>query len=929
MSSLYDALEPYMEAETTKDKRVTFAKGLIEQGVNPEEALSEVGFGPRSMEGTIASKFNGEMAQELKGIWNADMNPILKSLALFGKVTDVAEDDPISNAAVWAMTFSGVPGLLRGIGGKMTPTLAKMYDASRTGLGSAIAKGLGVSPEVASTTAQGVLRAPIDAFAVGPAVGLAAEPIMKRVTGEPEPNNPPTLGIGSSPFDSVNTSVSFSSPEQRNILLKTILGLGAATVAAKYLPKTTPLIGPLLDGGKRLAAFHTVIDPVVNKQFFEDASRADKFFGGRSLKEIFVPAVERMDWSSSRLFENKKVDERLASEALGTMSNRVSKLTGQEALIARDFLKTNGKSEITKKASLDQKLEAFTAIKPMLDTIQDSSSKLKGNYAGLLESKFKEKVSDLFVDVDDPVLTSFYKSLGPDLKGDELKGVLRQVIENPAINPVKRQLATDLYNFSATTTLDVLNSFREAQGSVLVQKIMSNPAWHSATPKPGWKLQTSGPLKDLWLERNIADGLGELEGAITIGKNTYNKYFLQPWKMAKVIMRFPTNFINAFGNFILNDINGTHPLSPLRMDVYGKAAMDMYRKAPEFKLFIKNSGVDPGTFASSELRPYVSALKYNSSMVDVLYSTLYGKAAKPFESFFNFNETLAKYAKFKWNKMQGMGNKDAALDAVKSTFDYSDVTNFTRKLRSSIQPFSTWQTKILTTFPEAVVKHPLRVAKYALIPMAIQAHALDKLNITESEFEQVKKDLPDYLKQGWVMLMPWRDDRGRLQMMNLTWMIPGLGDFAELSGSFDSPEGVINRTIQHPLGSLYANIIRNKTFSGAPIYNDWDSNSIKLIKIFGEIAKDIIPLVGDASRLSKTFTQDPSRLTPMQAIGSQFGSRIVPVDTVFNAIRANQDSSRLRRDILDKMQKEMQANPDESVGIRDKYLERYHRVGEE
>lgn len=128
--------------------------------------------------------------------------------------------------------------------------------------------------------------------------------------------------------------------------------------------------------------------------------------------------------------------------------------------------------------------------------------------------------------------------------------------------------------------------------------------------------------------------------------------------------------------------------------------------------------------------------------------------------------------------------------------------------------------------------------------------------------------------------MPYRDEKGRIQMMDIAWWTPGLQDLSELSASADNPM----KFMQNPAFTLGASLLMNKKFSGAPIYQEWDDESVKWAKRLGytmqQLMPPLTPGVGNQSqKIWEAFKgEDPDALTVPQALGTQIGMRITPVD---------------------------------------------------
>jgi hypothetical protein len=288
----------------------------------------------------------------------------------------------------------------------------------------------------------------------------------------------------------------------------------------------------------------------------------------------------------------------------------------------------------------------------------------------------------------------------------------------------------------------------------------------------------------------------------------------------------------------------------------------------------------------------------------------------------------------------GMAKDEAAIDAVSSTFNYGEVTRFTRMMRSSISPFFTWTSKIVTAMPEAMVRHPWRVGKYIAIPWGITQMALNHLNLTNNDWDQFQKDLPDYAKSGQYFLMPWKDDKGRLQLFNLTWWLPGLGDLSESATSVENPE----RWVQNPILNVFADIARNKKLlTGQEVYHEWEPAQMKISRTLDYIYQTFMPTLtpplsaipgvpGETYIPGARGGQDwnaivnyaqgkQSAQTLGQIAGSQLGVKITPFDNSMDEYKKQQKYKMLEKDLKIQMNRELRDVTDEERkrGIVERY----------
>jgi len=467
------------------------------------------------------------------------------------------------------------------------------------------------------------------------------------------------------------------------------------------------------------------------------------------------------------------------------------------------------------------------------------------------------------------------------------KGLL-EVMGHPEVSAPAKSLAKDLYLLAETTVDNLPRAATVAEMSTLMSKLRVQPGLVSRVAKPGYVVSKSDEFKGLFIPKDVELGIQDLNYTPALAKGIYNQFFLSPWKMGKVVMRIPTQVRNVVGNVIQNDWGG---LPFYRGDIYARAASEMRRETPLAQKFMRSIGTDV-TFAGAEFTHFPRAIAPGGSAIEMgatYLTNLAGATARPFAKSYQMAELWSKYAKYLHNLELGMDHKTAVIDAVKWTFNYGEVTPFIKWSRVSVAPFATWTSKILPLMAETMVKHPVRFAKWAMIPPATTAIALKNMDApSQEEWETLKKRLPDYMKSSMISLLPFRDDRGRMQVYNYTWLLPGIGDLSDVSGGW--PEKAV---LQNPFLSLAADVGRNKKFSGAPIWNEWEDPSTKVWRGLTHGWLQLMPsMIGDdIVSLNKSINREEGSLT----IGQQFSGSVGFKPTPLEANKINRNwASKLR-----------------------------------
>jgi hypothetical protein len=332
-------------------------------------------------------------------------------------------------------------------------------------------------------------------------------------------------------------------------------------------------------------------------------------------------------------------------------------------------------------------------------------------------------------------------------------------------------------------------------------------------------------------------------------------------------------------NILLNDWGG---LPFWRADIYAKSASELAKKGPMFKEFTRLVG-DTRFATSDEFFHPLSGSRYGDSVVTQMYK-IYDGAVSPARQLYGAEETWAKLSKYIHNRELGMSKVEAAADAVKWTFNYQEVTPAIARLRTAWwgAPFATWTSKAIPLTAETAVKHPLRFGKWIALGYYLNSYALNEIGMSRDEWEGMKKIMPNYVSKSLMLMLPYRGNEGELKMLNLTWMVPGLGDIAELKQrGEESPGSLATLAFQNPVGNILAAWKMNKKFGGAPIWHDWESYPTQAAKMLNysweQFAPTVVPGGADWKMVYDALTERPEAPSPEEALAAQFGFRTITI----------------------------------------------------
>lgn len=660
----------------------------------------------------------------------------------------------------------------------------------------------------------------------------------------------------------------------------------SAQLGSKIVPSF--IADPLKKGTKWLqdGAWEVVSYPFTKRFIPSEGTK-------KSIAEIMQPATERMNLRQRNIFTKASVQKALTTEL------------GQELGAAVDKLPTAlGRWEVIK-AVRGTPLEELTdeGAKAIVKQYQKDIKSLQLNprYQSALEDRFAKLVQKEITAPEEVFYgeapAQFLKEIDEGITEGGAKGLkqLRQglikAIEDPNVSEDFARLAKSIYNFPATSTELVAAAAKDAQEAFIKRQLLQLPG-AVKIEKPigaatGEYLESIwSPLKGKWVKRDIELQLRDIQEIPKIAHSSWNKWFMTPWKTSKVILRPATHFRNIMSNIMLNDLGG---LSFTRGDIYMKALDQMIKKDPLWTKFARDMGTG-GTFSVNEANQLAEGLKYGANMWDKGLS-MFDKIAQQPRKLYGLEEQWFKYAKYIHNvEEKGMQHQEALYDAMKWTFNYGEVTRATAQARTYLMPFFTWQSKVFPIVAESVVKHPLRFGKWPLMGMYLHEKAIDAVGMNEEEWSWVKSVLPQYINDGQFAMIPFRDQQGRLQLLNMTYILPGWGDFVEWKNS------PMKSVLANPLYSISSALLTNRGYAGQEIYHDWEPINVQAKKMFLYSWEQIIPSWGpggtDFNAAMRTYFDSTSDRpegeryqgqTPAQVILSNFGLKITPVDELVAA----------------------------------------------
>jgi len=399
--------------------------------------------------------------------------------------------------------------------------------------------------------------------------------------------------------------------------------------------------------------------------------------------------------------------------------------------------------------------------------------------------------------------------------------------------------------------------------------ISENPDWSSETEVSGWvkmpKDEKLGKVSELYVEPRIAADINDVMKFTSDEEmDKFLKRVNATWKATKTIMNPSTHLRNIYSNSIMLDFSGVAHTDQLRILPEAiKAIKGTGKYAAQFKA----SRLNNTTFTTQELGQYLDLAAEDRGFMDLSIPDkllkIYGKATlvdtkvgQFLGKVYQMEEVLGKAVKFISEVEKGKSIIEARQESNKWMFDYSEIPSLVRKLRTNPIfgiPFITWSYKAFPRIIETAITRPLTFWKYPVIFSAITQYALKSLGIDDDDWEKIKADLPERMIKGEWLLLPFRDAKNKMQMLDLTYILPykdvydviesgfSLATSGRLNNADDIVDGILG-LIQAPILKSTAEMLTNKdTYTNQQIWFDIDGPAEKTQKAFDHLYKTFMP----------------------------------------------------------------------------------------
>lgn len=398
-----------------------------------------------------------------------------------------------------------------------------------------------------------------------------------------------------------------------------------------------------------------------------------------------------------------------------------------------------------------------------------------------------------------------------------------------------------------------------------------------------------GQLSGKFIPENIFDDIQEIIRVPSNIEKGLGKV-VAGFKFSKVILNPATHARNIISNTILNWWK--LGMGPWKLNNYVEA-MNQMRKGGKWIDEAKTVGYNLNTFAANEIKSILTGPEGRTALGKL------GKIANKLGDIYQSEENFAKLSAFIFKRKQGLGIEEAWKMAESATFNYAQVTPFIRRVRESIfgYPFITFTLKATPIAIETALKYPRRISVFGKIKQAIENQS--DIKITERE----RASEPAWIRDGFYIKLPMKDEHGRSAYFDLTYIIP-FGDIVsgqyltrQISRETGLPESVAVSAMEKlPLFNVLKELSKNQDFYGDKIWRESDSTDKQLGDIMRHLTKTYMPpmiadqipsgymattgerrLKGVAGAL-KPEEQIKQQRTLMQELLRNVGLKIQPID---------------------------------------------------
>jgi hypothetical protein len=249
------------------------------------------------------------------------------------------------------------------------------------------------------------------------------------------------------------------------------------------------------------------------------------------------------------------------------------------------------------------------------------------------------------------------------------------------------------------------------------------------------------------------------------------------------------------------------------------AGIESFARKDEFFMKARDFGLFHSNYSAIELMDLANVLREPETSLEKALTKLGTVLKKPGE-FYGAIEDISKLAVARYAMERGASPAQAVKLANKILFDYSSVSYVVGQVRKLPYPFITWSAKELPRLFETAIRRPGKFVVLGSLITVMSMLSRATLGISGDDEDKLK---PDYIRGKSAILLPFRDSAGRLQWIDISYIMPWEGFMPLSQGQVDVPQ--VGK-MGHILLSVYNCFVLNyDQFTGQQIAKDFQSDA--------------------------------------------------------------------------------------------------------
>ena len=347
-----------------------------------------------------------------------------------------------------------------------------------------------------------------------------------------------------------------------------------------------------------------------------------------------------------------------------------------------------------------------------------------------------------------------------------------------------------------------------------------------------------GPISGKYLPIRMAEDFNQairMPGEVERLWLTFNS----AWKLSKTAFNLPTSGHNVASNALtFAYLDGISPMNPANWKFYKEAATAS-KNNPVWRKMVEANFAGTGGRYAGEIRGLMEdAANFDTYLRN---SLLRGakKGVQGVQEFYGAQDDIFKMAAVLKRVKAGMSVEDAIADARKWWPDNARASKIARWLSNAPlgSSFIRFTDQAMRIAGRAAVEHPVRLGMIASMPLMLNALSRSWLGLSkDNKEEKMMEEGRSYAEP----LVPWRDNKGRLQTFDMRYIIPLANDVLpeQRYGMLKLP--IVGNT---PVATAMLEQFSGRDrFTGREFVNDEMSTGQNLKARTGQLAKTLAPV---------------------------------------------------------------------------------------